>query len=193
MAGQGDDWKKQTSKNGKIEVLSNFYEEIDQEGNSYQIIEYIVSTTTNLTLDKCTKMMNNVSLHKYFYKDTEESRVLETLSDSTWIVYYYIDSSWPLPDSDTVCKMTRTEDKEGKMVQFDINAVSGMYEMKDVRRIELSKTSYIFKRISNNKINVTIRSKFAPVVNVPTWLIKTWLPDGPIEIIENIISLSVQQ
>lgn len=193
ISAQYEDWNKQTSKDGKVVVLSNFSEEKDEDGNEVQIMEYIATTTADLTLDQCIKMMSNVSLQKDFYKDTEECIVLDTLSDNEWIIYYYIDSSWPLPDSDSVCKMTFTENKEEKTAIYHIDAIEGKYEMKDVRRMKISNNTYTFKVVGDNKVSVEFHSRFSPVVNAPQWLVKTWFPDGPVEIIENIVALSAKQ
>lgn len=190
---QEGEWKKEFSKDGKIEVLSKLSKSTDQEGNSIQIIEYKSTTITDLALEKCTSALKDINNHKEFYSDTEVSKKIRDISDNEALVYFYIDSSWPLPNSDCVSIMTVDENEADRSVRFTLLAAADEMEMKDVKRMTISTTIYTFKELEDKKVVFEIESKFSPVINAPLWLVKSWFPDGVIEMNENIIALIKSQ
>lgn len=190
---QDSEWDKEFSKDGKIEVLSKISKENDKDGNNIQIIEYKVSTVVDLDLSKCVSAVSNIENHKDFYSDTQISKKIKDISDSESLVYFFIDSQWPLPNSDCVSIMSIAENKEDKYAEITLIAVPEEYEMKDVKRMSLSETTYSFKERKDGLLVFEIISRFSPVINAPSWMIKSWFPDGPIEMTENIIEIIKSQ
>lgn len=186
LFGQNEEWKQQFSDDGKIEVLSKFSKERNADGEEFQVIEYVSSMIIDYPLEDCLAIIKNVDNHKEFYSDTETSDKIKEISDTECLVYFYIDSPWPLPNSDCVSIMTFSENLEEGSAQFNLIAHPNEMEMKDVKRMTFSETVYSFKRTKDQKILFEMKSKFSPVVNAPTWLVKSWFPDGPVEIMENI-------
>lgn len=190
---QDSEWDKQFSKDGKIEVLSKISKESDKDGNNIQIIEYKVTTEVDLELNKCVSAVSNIENHKDFYSDTQISKKIKDLSDNESLVYFFIDSQWPLPNSDCVSIMSIAENKAAKYAEITLIAVPEKYEMKDVKRMSLSETTFSFNEREDGLVVFQIKSKFSPVINAPSWLIKSWFPDGPIEMTENIIEIIKSQ
>lgn len=183
---QEEAWKKEISKDGSIEVDYRIFKALDEKGESIQIVEYNVSTIQALDFNKCIVMMNNISNHKYFSEETEESYKLKDLSENKSLIYYYIDSPWPLPNSDCVSILTII--KKEKSVIYELHSSPNSYEMKDVKRMILSDAIYTFEKRDDNKVKITNYTKFSPTTTVPQWLVNTWFPNGPIEIMKNIIA-----
>ncbi len=188
---QENKWNKEISSDGKIEVDYRIYKETNENGEDIQIVEYNVITTSVLDYEKCIAMMNDITNHKDFSDETEESYKLKDLSKDESLIYYYIDAPWPMPNSDCVSILTITE-KENSIV-YNLIASPGSYEMKDVKRMMISEANYIFEKGPDNKVKITNYSKFSPVANVPQWLLNTWFPKGPIHIMENIIAKIQEQ
>lgn len=186
---QDKGWKKELSKDGSIEVEYTVYEENDGPGDDRQIVEYRTNTTRALSFDKCIEVMKNISNHKDFSDETEDSYKIKDISDDECLVYYYIDSPWPLPNADCVSLMSTVEDAENNSISFELSAAADDYEMQDVKRMTMSIAIYSFTKVKNNEIEIEIYTKFSPVTEVPDWLVKTWFPKGPVEIMENIIAL----
>lgn len=186
---QNNEWTTEFSKDGNIKVEYSVYKIKDGSGDQKQIIEYKTSTTSELSFEKCIKMMANISNHKDFSDDTEDSYKIRDLSENESLVYYYIDAPWPMPNADCVSIMSIIEDKGNNSIRFELIAAANEYEMQDVKRMTNSVATYSFKKINENDVAVTIYSRFTPVATAPDWLVKTWFPKGPIEIMENIIAL----
>jgi hypothetical protein len=186
---QNKAWKKELSKDGTIAVEYIIYDEEDASGDDIQIIEYKSTTTHSLSYENCIKMMKDISNHKDFSDDTEDSYKIKDISNNECLVYYYIDAPWPMPNADCVSVMNIIEDPANNSIRFELEASPDLYEMQDVKRMTLSFASYEFKKINENDVAISIYTKFAPVAAAPDWLVKTWFPKGPVEIMENIIAL----
>ena len=184
-----DDWNKQMSKDKKVEVWSKIKKEKNEAGNSEQIVEYISTTTANASIADCISVMKNIDLHKEFYEDTELSEKIEDISENEWLIYYYMDAPWPLPNSDVVIQMKFHENKEEGTAIFEGFAAPNLYEDKDVRRMTFNDISYTFKKIDEEHVSIRIHSIFSPVVNVPDWMVNSWFPKGPAEISASIVKL----
>jgi len=96
--------------------------------------------------------------------------------------YYYINAIWPLPDSDCVAKVIYEEESETK-VSFTSISTPDAFEKKEVERMILNDAKYTFEQLPNKEIKITIWVKFQPVMNVPKWMISTWFPKGPAEML----------
>jgi hypothetical protein len=94
-----------------------------------------------------------------------------------------------MPNADCVSLMSIIKDPENNSIRFELVAAADDYEMQDVKRMTFSIATYSFKKINKDEVAITIYTKFTPVATAPDWLVKTWFPKGPIEIMENIISL----
>ena len=186
---QDKKWKKEQSKDGSIQVEYTIYDEKDEPGDEMQIIEYKTKTTRALSFDKCIDVLKNVANHKDFSDETEESYKIKDLSENKSLIYYYIDAPWPMPNSDCVSVMSMIEEPENNSIRFELVAAADEYEMQDVKRMTVSTAIYTFKKIDEKDVEISIYTKFSPVAAAPDWLVKTWFPNGPIEIMENIVAL----
>lgn len=193
LSAQDEEWKHEYSEDGKIEVLSKISKESNSEGESIQVIEYVSTMQIEYTLEECIAILKNVDNHKDFYSDTKVSKKIKDISDTECLVYFYMDAPWPLPNSDCVSIMRFSENKEEKTAVFELLARPNEMEMKDVRRMVLSETIYSFQEAEDQIILFEMRSKFIPAIDAPAWMIKSWFPDGPIEIMENITALIQSQ
>ncbi len=176
---QTDNWKTERSKDGRVEVNSLIKTVENSAGDKVQIVEYestMISEAVNLP--QCIALMKNVALHKDFLQDTEQSYKIKDLSEDTWSVYYYINSIWPLPDTDCVAKVIYKQENE-KTVSFTSISTPNDFEQKEVERMVLNDAKYTFEALADNTVKITIWVKFQPVINAPKWMLNTWFPKGP--------------
>jgi hypothetical protein len=183
---QEKEWEKEVSSDGSIEVDYRIYKEKDEKDEEIQIVEYKIITSQVLDFEKCIRMMDDITNHKDFSDETEESYKLKDLSEDKSLIYYYIDAPWPMPNSDCVSILTIIENEDSKV--YKLSASPDSFEMQDVKRMVISEAYYSFEKGAGNEVKITNYSKFSPVTNVPQWLLNTWFPKGPIHIMENIIA-----
>ncbi len=126
--------------------------------------------------------------HKEF-EDYEVSKKVETISDNEWIVYYYTNSPWPMPDNDCVAKMSYTEDDQGT-ASFSIIAAPAMFEMKNVDRMTYYEVVYTFKDLGNDKVELMVDAKMSPTIQAPDWMVSSFFPNGPAGILRKISELA---
>lgn len=179
LLAQSVNWKTEQSKDGRVEVNYLIKSEQNQQGKKVQIVEYeSTMLSQTVSLQQCTTLMKNVDLHKDFLQDTEQSYKIKDLSKDDWSVYYYINSIWPLPDTDCVAKVIYEQENENT-VSFSSISTPNDYENKGVERMILNDAKYTFEALSDSSVKITIWVKFQPVVNAPKWMLNTWFPKGP--------------
>lgn len=180
--GQEGDWKTEVSKDGKVTVKSHI-----EDTESGKHIFYISQTTTNqVSLDQLEAFMRNSSNHKDFLENTEESKEVKKVDENSWIMYLYFDAPWPMPNSDAVQKFTvnRTASTLTITGKSSIND----YKKTDVDRMSTNNISYQFVQKADKTIEITVTSDFEPIGSVPEFLLKSWFPKGPANIVKRLIS-----
>lgn len=187
---QDIEWKDDVSKDGKTKIVKRFYEETDQSGNTHQIIHYKAFILTNVAFEKLVAVLGDPSTHKIFLQNTIESKIVKTISENEYLIYYVYKAPWPLPESDCATLMKKTTSTEGKEIEFRGIASPKLYEDKGVKRLTLNDVVYTVKKLDNNQVRLSIESKFIPVVKAPNWMVDTWFPEGPSGLFERVIELA---
>lgn len=186
---QSTDWKTEKSEDGKITVVSKISKRIDEEANEVQLIEYIATTTANVSMQSCISIMKDISKHKDILNESV-SEIVRIISDNEWLIYYYFDAPWPLPNSDCVSKMNFSEDLSNGMVTFTLTAEPSMYDKKDVKRLSYYNITYTFKDIGNGKVEMTSTAKLTPVIQAPEWIVREFFPNGPARYLQRLLVLA---
>ncbi|MGB2686336.1 MAG: hypothetical protein WBC43_15065 [Olleya sp.] len=176
---QTRNWTEKTLKDGKTTVKYELVKE--DEGTHFY---YIAQTTVNTTLDKLDTYFSNTENHKLFLERTPITKQIEKTSDNQWIAYYYFNAPWPLSDSDLVIKITRY--KADNKLKFIATATTSDYKTKDVERMKTYKVIYEFEKIDESTTKITYNADYIPIGSIPNFLIKTWFPKGPANIVINL-------
>jgi hypothetical protein len=182
--GQAGPWSIESTNEGIVEVQSRIWEDQDINGDDYQIIEYRVTTFTDVSVEKLKALLYAGDRHKEFMPDTEVSDVIQRYSPKEWLMYYYFDSPWPLPNSDCVTRMTLTE--EQGWARFDGIAAADLHPRTEDRRMDKFEISYQFS-VDGDRTKLVVHSTMTPVVHAPDWLVSIWFPDGPAELVLDLI------
>lgn len=176
---QNRNWTEETLKDGKTTVKYELVKE--DEGTHFY---YIAQTTANTTLDKLDTYFSNTDNHKLFLERTPITKQIEKTSDNQWLAYYYFNAPWPLSDSDLVIKINRY--KEDNKLKFIATASSSDYKTKEVERMKTYKVIYEFEKIDESTTKITYNADYIPIGSIPNFLIKTWFPEGPANIVINL-------
>lgn len=190
-AGQlNNNWITEVTKDGSISVTYTIREHINSDGNKTQLLEYRVISKANLKLDHCLEVMKNDANHYQFMDNTTVSRRIKNLSENEWLSYYYIDTPWPLPDSDCVTHYTVLNTTNQAEIKLIGRAKPEAYPLQGVRRMQLNYSEYTFTDLGNGQVQIIIYSRTSPVVAAPDWMIKAWFPKGPASMMRGIITLA---
>ncbi len=185
---QDTEWTLESSADGKTTVQSRVYYEEYNKGEEWKIIEYS-ATTTRVSLQNCVAVIQDASLHKLFFSNTEVSDKINDISENEFLIYYFYNAPWPLPNSDCVSRIRILPDILENKVTVSASAEPDLFEDKDVERAKLNNFTFIFQELRNEEVVITLYSKFSPVISAPNWMINAWFPKGPIEILERFIDL----
>lgn len=187
---QSTDWEKETSKDGQIEILYHVGDRVDQNGGKVQVIEYKAVTETDVPLQKCIMAMRDVSLHKKFMGDTEESKEIKVNSENEWIAYYFFEPPWPMPDNDCVMQVNLQKEIDSMVYIFTGVSKPELLDKKDVKRLNYYEYEYSFIQKANDKVEFSVSVRLTPVSSAPKWMVKTWFPQGPIDFMEKFIKIA---
>ncbi|MFC2151906.1 hypothetical protein ACFLSE_05205 [Bacteroidota bacterium] len=186
---QATDWKTEKTEDGKITVTSKISKRTDENYNEVQLVEYVATTTANVSLQNCISVMKDISKHKEILNE-EVSEMVKIISDNEWLIYYYFDAPWPIPNSDCVTKMNFFEDPSNRLATFTLTAEPSMYDIKDVKRVTYYNVTYVFKDLGDGKIEMTSTAKLSPIIQAPEWIVREFFPNGPARYLERLLSLA---
>ncbi len=183
-------WKQETTKDGEVTVSYSFSESVDQDGEKYNVLEYEAVTKASANLESLKKVMLDESKHMEFMDNVDRVVRVSDLPGGEWVVYYYHNSPWPLPDADLVTRYKLEEDPEGKYFVISGSPAPDMYPEGKVARMKHNHSKYTFTDTGNGTIEIVMNSKSIPAVSVPKWVISAWMPDGPADMLKGIINLA---
>ena len=186
---QTNEWKTEKNKDGKVTVKSNISRRTDEKGDVVQLIAYSATTRERVNISNCISVLKDVSNHKYFL-DEKESKMVKTISDNKWVIYYYFDSPWPMPDADCVVHMIFTEDVAKRTATFTLTAAPTLFEKKEIERMTYYNVTYVFKEVGDDEVEMTTTAKVTPVVQAPDWMVRSFFPEGPADILQRILKLA---
>jgi len=190
---QSPDWKQETTKDERVTVSYTFTESVDQDGKKFNVLEYEAVTTAKASLGKCREVMMDDSKHMEFMEGTQDVKRVMDLPGGEWVTYYFLNSRWPMPDSDVVTRYKLEDDPAGKSFILTGTPAPNLYPEGEVSRMKHNQTKYIFTDLGDGRVEVVMYSKSVPLVSVPKWLISTWIPDGPADMLNGIIDLANQK
>lgn len=190
---QTEEWKKDKTKDGEVEVSYHFSESRDEKGKKFNVLEYIAVSVAEVSLEACLRVLLDDPKHQEFMADTEGVRRIEDLPNGEWLTYYFLNSKWPMPDCDVVTRYKLEEyPAENRFVITGFPAPD-MYPMQDVPRMRFNDTKYTFTALGDGRVEMIMYSKSIPLVSVPKWLIATWIPDGPADMLNGIARLAREE
>ncbi len=181
-------WKTETTKD-KMVVKSSI-SDTTVNGETLQLVEYVCNARVKASYEACVKVLKDVSLHKYIFEYTEKSDKIKELSSNEYLIYYFVDLPWPMPNSDSVIRMKFTTDTENQSTFFSMTAAPKMLKNKGVKRAQITTSTYTLKKINANEVSITATTYSVPTTKAPDWLASTWIPEGPAKIVRNIVKLS---
>jgi hypothetical protein len=186
---QTNEWETEKTKDGKITVKYRISKRTESTGKEEQLVDYVATSTTTANMKKLISIMKDVSKHKEFMGQKESIKV-KTISENECLVYYFYKGVWPYPSSDIVAKMAFNEDAIKKTATYTLTAAPTMFEDRSVKRLDYYNLSYTFKEFEKDKVEITITAKFTPAVQLPSFIMSTWFPDGPAGYIQGLIKLA---
>lgn len=193
LMAQKSDWKTQTTKDGRVEVTYVFSDTIDERGKKANVLHYVATLRAEVSLESCEAVMREDSLHMGFMDGTEHVKRIKDLPDGEWVTYYFYNSPWPMPDADVITKYKLEEKPSEKRFFLTGTPAPDMYPEGDVPRMKHNYTKYSFTDLENDSVEIIMYSSSIPLVSVPKWVIATWIPDGPADMLNGITSLAKEK
>ena len=125
-----------------------------------------------------------------FMDGTEHVRRIADLPGGDWVTYYFYNSPWPMPDADVITRYKLVEEPSKKRFILTGTPAPEMYPEQDVPRMKHNYTKYTITDLGDGRVEVVMYSKSIPLVSIPKWVIATWIPDGPADMLNGIVRLA---
>ncbi len=186
---QNDEWITENTEDGKIIVKSRISKRIDEESKEVQLIEYVATTIASVNMQNCVSVLKDISKHKEILNE-KITKKIKTISENEWLLYYYFDAPWPIPNSDCVTRMSFFEDTVNNVATFTLNAEPSTFKTTDVKRVTFYNVTYEFKDIGNGFVEMTSTAKLTPIVQAPEWIVRKFFPAGPARYLERLLKLA---
>lgn len=180
------EWKTESVDDGNIVVNSRVFSEKNSDGEKQQILEYNAEIITDASYEDVVNTLLDISKHKDFLDGAKESKSLE-VNNGTTLVYYYLNAPWPMPDADCVTDMVY--EKNDTLFEMNLTSNPDGTERTKVKRMSLYNANYTVEKTDDGS-KIKIDYRLSPVSAAPAFLVKTWFPDGPADIIKRIANLS---
>lgn len=190
---QEAEWNTKVTKDGLVTVKYRVYNQLGEGSEKAQVIEYEALTTANASLEACVSIMSQEACHKEIMEGTEEARRIKDLPGGEWITYYYYKPPWPMPPADIITRYKVKEDRSKKQAILTGTPAPDMYPLQDVDRMEHNHTKYTFTNLGEGEVEIVMYSWAIPLISAPKWLIKTWFPNGPADMVRGIARLAEEE
>jgi hypothetical protein len=190
---QKEAWKQDMTKDGKVLVSYNFLEKIDEDGKKFNVLEFEAVTRAAVSVESCLAVLQDDSRHKEFMEDAEHTMRIKDLSEDEWLSYYKLKSRWPMPDTDVVTRYKLELEPDNRSFILTGYPAPDMYPEQGLKRMQESFSRYTISDLGNGQTEVTMYSKSVPVASIPKMLLKTWIPNGPANMVNGIVRLAQEE
>ena len=190
---QNEGWKQDKTKDGKVLVSYNFLEKIDENGKKFNVLEFEAVTKAAVSLESCLAVLTDNSRHKDFMEDAEHTERIKVLSEDEWLSYYKLKSRWPMPETDVVTRYKLELKPDYNSFILTGYPAPDMYPDQGLKRMQESFSRYTITDLGEGQCEVTMYSKSVPVASIPKMLLKTWIPNGPANMVNGIVRLAQEE
>lgn len=180
------EWKTETVDDGAIVVNSKVYSEKNSEGKKQQILDYNAEIITDASFENVVATLLNIAKHKEFLDGAKESKMVDGENEATY-VYYYLNAPWPMADADCVTAMQYTQTDTA--FEMTLTSKPDVIAKTKVKRMGMYGATYIVEKVEEGT-KVKIDYKLSPAAKAPAFLVKTWFPKGPAEILKRLVNLA---
>ncbi len=171
LTAQESDWKLAKSENG-VEIYTR---DLDDE----ELREFKAITIVEEDIAEIQNLLEDAANYCKWQDNCQKSQIIERLDEHTIIGRYTSETPWPFSDRDVVLKMTKKQ-RSGSEVEYLIeNAPDAYPRQDDFERIPRAGGKWRLKSLGDEKCEVLYQFYADPGGNVPNWLVKMFIVQGP--------------
>lgn len=165
------DWELKKNEDGIIVYT--------REIANSDFLEYKGIATVNASRRKVAEVILRISDYINWFPDCLDSKRLSYPDKNEVLVYYKIDSPWPVKDRDAVVHLYINDEPDKNKTTIDFKAEPNSLE-KYPGVVRVPKSSGYWKLESiNNQTKVTYQNHADPGGSVPAWVVNMFVVDAP--------------
>lgn len=190
MAGEdATPWKEEYSEDGRTHIVYRLSQQpaIDDTGTE-PVLESRATYIGDFDLASSLALLEDLQILK-IVEEVDHAELLEQISPTQRLVYFSVEGSWPIPDADSVLRLTRTASADNAKVSIKLEADPAAFEDRGLRRFSRYQAMYELEQMPDGKLKVTIDSQKTPPFKVPAWLLKTALPSAGYKQMDRLVGI----
>jgi len=168
---QDAEWKLAKSENG-VEIYTRDRADDD-------LREFKAVTVVEEDMAEVQKLLEDAENYYTWQDNCQKSQIIERLDEHTIIGRYTSETPWPFNDRDVVLKMTKRQHSGGEVEYLIENAPDAYPKQDDFERIPRAGGKWKLKSLGDGKCEVLYQFYADPGGNVPNWLVKMFIVQGP--------------
>lgn len=154
------------------------------------IHEMRLTTKVESSLSSLVTLVDDVESYTRWVFKTIKASDVKIISETEKYYYILSDFPWPLNDRDYIAHTKLEQDVKTKIVTSTSASSPKMVPLiKNVIRIELTKTKWIFTPINKNEVLIEYTLLADPGGSLPDWAVNLALDKGPYETMQKFIKL----
>ncbi len=168
---QDAEWKLAKSENG-VEVYI-------RDRSDDDLREFKAVTVVEEDMAEVQKLLEDAENYCNWQDNCQKSQIIERLDDHTIIGRYTSETPWPFNDRDVVLRMTKRQRSVREVEYLIENAPDAYPKQDDFERIPRAGGKWRLKSLGDKKCEVRYQFYADPGGNVPNWLVKMFIVQGP--------------
>ncbi len=140
-------------------------------------------TLPNTTIENVVEVINDVASFKDWMVNTEESKILEVISENEAIGYTVSTTPWPLSSRDLVFRITKKNNSATSYSIFLQGMEDHIPEKGSYVRLKSYEASWEIEK-TNTAVTVAHIASFDPDSSTPAWAIKNSMLSARIEVMQ---------
>ncbi len=179
---QDQPWEFKKDKDG-IKIYT-------RQSAASNIKELKFTAVINSDMNSTVALLIDVENYSRWVYKCAESVTLKEISNLESYCYYNVDFPWPMSDRDMIVFSEVKQDPNTKIVTSSSKGEGKYIPEKDgLVRIYDHFNQWIFKPLSNDKIEVTYFLKSDPAGNIPAWAVNLAIDQGPVRSMKRFIEM----
>lgn len=182
---QQQPWKLAKSENG-IEIFTR-----NTAGGDLK--EFKAVMTVNHSLHDVSALITDVEKYVEWQDNCQQAELVKRIDERTVISRYTSETPWPFNDRDIVLKMEKQQNAEDRLVYLLQNAPDVYPKQKDYERIPRAGGRWELREVDEDQCEVIYQFFADPGGNVPNWLVKMFIVQGPYNSFVNMKELLAEE
>ncbi len=152
-----------------------------------EIKEFRAVMTVKSNVNSIEKILDDYKKYPKWQENLTKIEIVKKISAKKIYLHFFTDIGWPIDNRDVVSLMMKKTSNDRKIITYKYRSVPN-YIPRTKNYLRIKKTTGFWKieKKENGRVKVIYQFIANPGGSIPTWLINTFLIDGPFKTMSNL-------